>query len=421
MADINNYKCPACAGSMKFDGKLGKVVCDYCGSDYDVKEIEKLMEESGEKSDINQLDEWTCDATGWEPDGMLAYKCPSCGASLICDDTTAANSCPYCGNPTIVPSQFEGALKPELVIPFKVDKNQAIQKLHEFYGKKFFLPSAFKNENAINDVKGVYVPFWLYDGIANGETTYHAEKEHTHRQGDYEIKKVDHYAVHRKGNVKFEKIPADASSKMPDDLMDSIEPYDYKELKEFSKGYMAGYLADRYDVSKEESAERAKKRAANTLVDMLDETVTGYNSKHRTFTNINVKQGKITYAMMPVWMLSTKWKEKDYLFAMNGQTGKMVGNLPMDVAKAVITTFLTFIIPFLIAFICMGSDAVITSIAIGALISIITFFLFKGQLKSVSIARTSRNYVTGKGLNLTYKNDRFLRTTETRRKINNNN
>lgn len=420
MADINNYKCPACSGSMTFDGKLGRVVCDYCGSDYDVKEIEKLMNEGTGTASIDTPDEWTCDATGWDPNGIQAYNCPSCGASLVCDDTTAATSCPYCGNPTIVPSQLEGALKPELIIPFKIDKNQVVERLNKFYGKKFFLPSVFKNENALQEVHGVYVPFWLYDGVATGDVIYHAEKKHTSRKGDYEIEKTDHYVVHRAGNVKFEKIPADASSKMPDDLMDSIEPYNYKELQPFSKGYLAGYMADRYDVTKEENAERAKKRASNTLDKLIDDTVTGYNNKHKTISNIHVKEGKITYAMMPVWMLNTKWKDKDYTFAMNGQTGKMVGNLPMDVLKAIITTIIAFAIPFAIAFAAFGSNALIPSLGIGAIVAILTFFLFKGQLKSASVARTSMNYIVGNGLHLTHKSDKFLRSTEIKRKINKN-
>lgn len=421
MADINNYKCPNCAGTMQFDGSKGRVVCDYCGSDFDVKEIDKLMSESSESASLNTPDEWTCEATGWDPQGLQAYSCPSCGAGLVCDDTTASTSCPYCGNPTIVPSQLEGALQPEVVVPFKVDKAQAVEKLHKFYGKKFFLPKAFKNENAIQDVHGVYVPFWLYDGMACGDATYHAEKKHTTRQGDYEIEKTEHYVVHRSGEVKFEKIPADASSKMPDDLMDSIEPFDYKELQPFSKGYLAGYMADRYDVTKEENAERAKKRASNTLDDLLEETVTGYTSKHKAFSNIHVRQGKITYAMMPVWMLTTKWKDKNYTFAMNGQTGKMVGNLPMDKLKAFITTLISFVIPLAIALACLGTESIIPSLAIASLVAIITFFLFKSQLRTVAEARTSREYIVGKGLKLTRKSDRYLRTTEKRRKINNNN
>lgn len=426
MADIKNYKCPACTGTMHFVAASQKVECDYCGSDYDVAEIEKLMEESTDLSSIDTPDEWTCDAQGWDPAGMQAYQCPSCGAQLICDDTTAATSCPYCGNPTIVPEMFAGTLQPEVIIPFKLEKQQAIDKLKKHYGKKLFLPSAFKDMNHIEDVKGVYVPFWLYDGVASGNAVYHAEKTKTTRQGDYEVKKTDYYVVHRAGEVKFEKIPADASTKMPDDLMDSIEPYDYKELKPFSKGYMAGYLADRYDVTKEENAKRAKSRAAKTLQDMFDETVTGYNTRRKTIEHTNVKQGKITYAMMPVWLLSTKYNNQNYMFAMNGQTGKLVGNLPMDKVKALLTSIIVFIVTFLFGmligdgFNTSTAGIAIKFIALPCCITLLCFLGFKSQLNSVRIAKTSRDYIVGNGLRLSRKDDRFLHSREEKRKINKN-
>lgn len=425
MADINNYKCPACSGSMHYDSDSNRVVCDYCGSGYDVKDIENLMKEGSESSEMNKADEWTCNATGWDATGMNAYSCPSCGAGLVCDNNTAASSCPYCGNPTIVPTQFEGVLKPQYIIPFKIDRKKTKDKVDKYYKRKLFLPKQFKETSEFHDVQGVYVPFWLYDGVAYGDAKYHGEKVHTSRKGDYEIKKTDHYAIVRQGEVKFEKIPADASSKMPDALMDSIEPYDYKGLEEFSQGYIAGYLADRYDVSKEECADRAKKRAANTLEKLIDDSVTGYNTKTKVFCHTRVKEGTISYAMLPVWMMSTKYKNKDYLFAMNGQTGKMVGELPMDKLKAFITTIIAFMIPFIIMFAISGGLNASTTwvkfmkfFVFPALIALLTFLGFKSQLKNVRIAKTSNNYIVGKGLKLTHKRDHFTHSTETKRKIN---
>ena len=108
-------------------------------------------------------DDWGDDA-----DAMRAYSCPSCGAELICDETTAATSCPYCGNPTVVPGKFAGALKPEYVLPFKLAKEDAVKALKAHYKGKPFLPKAFSAENHVQEIKGVYVPFWMFDGEAEG-------------------------------------------------------------------------------------------------------------------------------------------------------------------------------------------------------------------------------------------------------------
>ena len=342
---VTNYKCPACTGPLRFDGATGKLQCDFCGSSYEVAEIEKLYAEKDAQAAgaFRQAEEqaaadgeWTAaSGSDWGADAekLRVYSCPSCGAELICDETTAATSCPYCGNPTVVPGQFSGVLKPDYVIPFKVSKKEAIEKLKMHYKGRPYLPKSFKDDNHIEEIQGVYVPFWMFDGKASGEASYKATTSKVYEKGDEEITETRHYEVSRAGSIGFEKIPVDASSKMPDDHMDSIEPYDYSGLKEFSTAYLPGFLADKYDVSVKDSQKRADTRCASTLEDALRGTVTGYDSCTLEHKQIDLKRGKVHYALLPVWMLHTKWNGQDFLFAMNGQTGKMVGDLPTSKGK----------------------------------------------------------------------------------------
>ena len=195
---------------------------------------------------------------------------------------------------------------------------------------KPFLPRSFTSANHIEQIQGVYVPFWLFDGGAEGAASYRASNTNVYETGDYEITETRHYHVVRAGSLAFEKIPVDASSKMPDDHMDSIEPYDYSELKPFSTAYLPGFLADKFDVTAEDSRQRADSRCAGTLRSALEKTVSGYETCSARESNTTIKRGKVHYALMPVWMLNTKWRGKDFLFAMNGQTGKLVGDLPVD-------------------------------------------------------------------------------------------
>lgn len=264
---------------------------------------------------------------------MKVYNCPSCGAELICDATTAATSCPYCDNPTIVPGQFGEVLKPDYVIPFKINKEQAIQGLKNHYIGKPLLPNAFKKQNHLEEIKGIYVPFWLFDGVAEGNMRFEATKTNTYRSGEYRITKTMYFDVHRGGQVAFEKIPVDGSTKMPDDYMDSLEPFNYEELKPFSTAYLPGYMADKYDVTVEESSKRADSRALNTTADCMRDTVSGYTGVMESHRNIHLNRGEVKYALLPVWILNTKWNGKTYMFAMNGQTGKFVGDLPEDKGK----------------------------------------------------------------------------------------
>lgn len=350
---VTNYQCPACTGPLHFVGESGKLECEYCGASYPVEEIETLYAEKEQKAaaaqqaaEENRREEdgssaeggaWDtsgfCEDWGTEGDGMRAYGCPSCGAELICDENTAATSCPYCGNPTVVPGQFSGALRPDFIIPFKLSKEEAVKALKAHYKGKIFLPKSFKNENHVQEIRGIYVPFWMFDGQAEGNARYEGTISHQYTSGDYEITETEHYDIYRAGYVDFEKVPVDASSKLPDDHMDSIEPYNYEELKPFSTAYLPGFLADKFDVTVEQSQERADQRCEATLAASLRGTVKGYTTCKMLGNNINLKRGKVHYALMPVWMLNTKWKGKDFLFAMNGQTGKMVGDLPASWGK----------------------------------------------------------------------------------------
>ena len=350
---VTNYQCPSCTGPLHFSGASGRLECEYCGASYDVAEIEALYAEKEKKAaEAQQATEeggagqgapaadggaWDtsdfCEDWGAEGDGMRAYGCPSCGAELICEESTAATSCPYCGNPTVVPGQFSGQLRPDFIIPFKLSKEDAVKALKSHYKGKFFLPKSFTAENHLQEIQGIYVPFWMFDGEAEGDAHYEATRSHTYRSGDYEITETEHYDVYRAGSISLEKIPVDASSKMSDDYMDSIEPYDYQDLKPFSTAYLPGFLADKFDVTVDQCRQRADQRCEGTLEAVLRNTVTGYNACILKQKTASLKRGKVHYALMPVWMLNTKWDGKDFLFAMNGQTGKLVGELPVNWRK----------------------------------------------------------------------------------------
>ena len=381
---VTNYQCPACTGPLHYSAKSGKLECDYCGSSFDVAEIEALYarkeaeaaaakQAADAKAEAAQAAkaeaaEATAASGGWdtsdlsrdwgaEADGLRVYSCPSCGAELICDQSTAATACPYCGNPAIVPGQFSGALRPDYILPFRLSKDDAVQALRAHYKGKPFLPRSFTSANHIEQIQGVYVPFWLFDGGAEGAASYRASNTNVYETGDYEITETRHYHVVRAGSLAFEKIPVDASSKMPDDHMDSIEPFDYAQLRPFSTAYLPGYLADKYDVTIDDSRDRADTRCRETLAQALRDTVTGYGACVTEREDIALRRGKVHYALLPVWMLSTKWNGQDFLFAMNGQTGKLVGDLPTDRGRfwgmfaaiaAPLTVALTAILQFLL-------------------------------------------------------------------------
>ena len=328
---VTNYKCPACGGPLHFSNESQDMACDYCDSHYTVAEIEAGYAQQNEQAAAAaQVQLEPGELWGENGENIRVYRCPSCGAELICDTVTAATSCPYCGNPSVVPGQLDGVLRPDLVIPFRLDREAALAALRKHYGKKRLLPRAFSAENHIEEIQGVYVPFWLFDAELDADIHYRATRTHTRETHDERIITTEHFRLHRAGTLRFERIPADASQRMPDAHMDAIEPFDYAGLKPFAMAYLAGYLADKYDVSPEQNLPRVTARAEQTARDVLRSTCLGYESVTEQGERMRLRRGKAHYALLPVWMLTTRWHDKSFLFAMNGQTGKIVGDLPVD-------------------------------------------------------------------------------------------
>ena len=334
MSELFEYKCPCCGGAISFDSTVQRMKCPYCDTEFDVEALKKYDEELQKETEEDGGMEWKTKAGGqWqegEADGVHVYVCQSCGGEIVCDETTAAARCPYCDNPVVMKGQFSDDLKPDYVIPFKLDKNAAKQGfLNHLKGKKL-LPKVFRDENHIDEIKGVYVPFWLFDADADADIRYKATRVKHWSDSDYTYTKTSYYAVYRGGRIGFQRVPVDGSSKMADELMESLEPYDFRDAVDFQTAYLAGYLADRYDVTEEQSVERANQRIRKSTEQAFASTVKGYATVVPEHTSIRLDNSRAKYALYPVWILNTTWKGNKYVFAMNGQTGKFVGNLPLD-------------------------------------------------------------------------------------------
>lgn len=335
MSDINEYKCPSCGGAIEFDSHSQKMKCPYCDTEFDLETLKKydeqLSKEAEQKDDIS---DWQTDpGKQWqegETDGMNVYTCKSCGGEIVSDENTGATSCPYCGNPVILTERFRGALRPDMVIPFKLDKKAAKEAYYKHIKGRPLLPKVFRRENHIDEIKGIYVPFWLFDADVAADARYKAIKVRTWSDSDYDYTETSYYSVDRSGNMSFVSVPVDGSSRMPDDLMESIEPYKVADAVEFQTAYLSGYLADKYDVDAQQSTDRARERMKESAQDVLRDTVKGYASVIPENTNVRISGGDAKYALYPVWILNTTWRGKKYIFAMNGQTGRMTGDLPVD-------------------------------------------------------------------------------------------
>ena len=405
-----------------FDVNSQKIKCPYCDSEFDIKEMManedlsqnyELADNAGQEWDENEMY------------GMSEYQCESCGGDIYTDSDTTATICPYCGSAVILKGRLSGVLKPDKVLPFKRTKDEALKALEEHCRKSWFIPKNFIENNKLEEVKGLYAPFWVYDADLFADIKFDCVNVRKWTQGDVEYTERKYYSVRRAGDIAFDHVPADGSSKIPDDLMESIEPFDFGQVEDFNTGYLSGYVADKYDIDQEQVRPRVKQRMTEGSVDAFRSTV-HYDEVSVSNSDVKAKSSNVDYVLYPVWLMNTKWNDQKFSFAMNGQTGKIVGNLPSDKKKlggvflatmAIMTVIATvgwFFVENEWSFIAAG-----IGLMFGALISVVIYAIIHGKLVNVEYQHGARNYYRPGSMVLRISTDDFLYKKVTKRNIKN--
>lgn len=358
---VKIYKCPGCNADMKFDANTQMLKCEYCDTELTVEAAEKLAEiqtQDSEHSDMDEIvDETEENASYGEKDAdFIKYRCASCGAELLTDEHTAATVCSYCGNPNLISERIEGEKTPAMLIPFKIDENKAREIYRNWCRKGVVTPGEFLRQNTIEKINAIYVPFWLYDYNANVKLSANCTKVRRRITGNYEYIYTDHYRVYRDVSAEYVKLPADASEKMPDDIMDKLEPFNYSELQTFAMPYLSGYTAEKYNYTNEELTNRVESRVKSYIVNEGRGTINRYESVNVVGCDVRLLKKSAKYVMLPVWILNFRYKGKEHIFAINGQTGKLVGKRPVSVARCLIAYFLMMLAAFVT---CLIGGAII--------------------------------------------------------------
>jgi hypothetical protein len=350
------YQCPTCGAALKFGADEGCLVCEYCDNKLDAAAVEKLKEDIKKTEKI--IEEEAAIEGKWERGETIDfghYNCTTCAAEMITDEHTIADMCNFCGNPTLIKSRVAGEYKPSKVIPFKVNKETVVARFKKWTSSSILVPAEFKNSAPIEEIKGVYVPYWLYDFGVDVDMNAQAKKVRTTRSANTEYVNTDHYAIKRKISVDYERLPVDGSKQLDNTFMSYVEPFEYKELKNFEMPYLSGFLAEKYSVTDKEHEKDVRRRAENYAISACRDTIVGYNSVNVTNKSTISRQKKVEYVLMPVWFLTYKYKNKPYTFAINGQTGKQVGDLPISIKK----TFVLFLATALGSFLIMNIISVV--------------------------------------------------------------
>lgn len=301
------FKCKNCGGNVVYSPERHKMYCPFCDS---IDSEEKVTEEQS------------------------IVSCINCGGPLTLNEFTSASRCPYCDNYIIFDERVSGDYQPQLIVPFVFSKEMTKKLMRDKFKSCVFAPSDFLSEVKLDSMSGMYVPFWMYDYHVRGHYDGEGNKIRTWRSGDREYTETSVYHIVRDMEADFSKMPVDASDAMPDTTMDLMEPYDYKALEAFREEYMSGFFAERYNADALNSEPRAVGKAKQDAESILRQSISGYTGLRSAQDNqVSLSRTDTNYALLPVWIYNYKYKGTDYRFHINGQTGKIIGKVPVSAKK----------------------------------------------------------------------------------------
>ncbi len=336
---VITYKCPNCGGDLRFAPSGQQYQCEFCDSKFTQQQLDELaVEEEARK--IFQEEGQSAEGEGYGAGSQagergqdaLCYNCPSCGAQIVTDGTTAATICYYCHNPVVLAGRMEGSYRPDCIIPFAVDKKKALEIFGQWIKKKKYVPEDFYSKSQIDSMTGVYFPYWLYGCQVEGKLDAQATRLTSWVAGDLRYTRTEQYDVSRQGDVEVKHVPRNALSKANRQLVEGVFPFEMDKKQPFHMGYLSGFLAENRDMDQQQFRQEVEDEVKEYAQQSLRDGISGYNSLQIRSQQSSISNASWTYALLPVWTLTYKDKRdgKIYYFACNGQTGKVCGQLPID-------------------------------------------------------------------------------------------
>ena len=310
-----SYKCPSCGAAIGYNPELKKFKCDYCLSQYTKDEMEDIYIQKHSEPKIEDLKYYTCD---------------SCGAQVISDETTTSTFCYYCHNPVILSNRLEGEFKPKKMIPFSIDKEKAKDSFMKWAGNKKFVPKDFTSSSQLEKITGIYLPYWWVDAKANIDYRGEGRNIRVWRSGDREYTETKKYQIVRQGEIDLNNISELAITKIDKILLNGIGPYRETEAVDFSMPYLSGFFAEKYNISKEEISPMIDEQINRYYSYLVGEVISGYQHVDSVDNAIDIKKKDWNYTLLPAWILTYIYHGKTYVYAVNGQTGKSFGELPLS-------------------------------------------------------------------------------------------
>ncbi|MFC0233480.1 TFIIB-type zinc ribbon-containing protein [Vagococcus entomophilus] len=336
---VITHKCPNCDGPLLFDPKNQLFHCEYCGNTY--TEADLFIQKKPTDSVATETKEPTNSTTFSSQQAGAGeaslFLCPSCGAEIVTDATTAATYCYYCHNPVVLSGRLSGEFLPQSLVPFQITKEEATENFLSWTRKKKFIPKDFFSKKQVENLTGVYFPYWNVHAELTGELSALANSVSVWVVGDVEYTQTKKFSLFRKGAISFKDLTKNALSKnTPQKMVEAVQPFTLEEALPFQTEYLAGFQAEKRDIEYASMDEEVKHELNHYSAELLSDTIYGYTTVFQRESSVDLIKQQQDYVLLPVWLVTYRSKGSDkkvYYYAMNGQTGKVSGVLPINKLK----------------------------------------------------------------------------------------
>lgn len=333
----STYHCPNCRAPIAFNPDRQLYVCDYCNSSFNQEEMNAFFakQEAKDNQKAEQEAEKEAERQKSAPEGEIhvnEYHCQNCGASVVTDETTTSTFCYYCHSPVIITTRLQGDFKPNQLLPFRIGEERAKKEFLAYCSKKKFLPSDFTSDAQLEKMTGLYLPYWYIDSDVNVNFVGQSKSVEVWRVGDYEYRETSIFLHQRQGTYNINNVNIPAFEKIDRNLLNGVEPFEPEEFQAFTTPMLQGYFTEQATVDKSEAIPIMYKEIDKIAGNMLDSSLGAADIK----TNVKTFEHhdhEWKYSLLPIWILTYNYLGKIYVYAMNGQSGRAFGEMPIDMKK----------------------------------------------------------------------------------------
>lgn len=318
------YKCPNCDGLLEYRADMRMFGCSSCPSVFSDEEVKKMFKDSG-RPDISGKSDQNIS----EVNDIDVYLCTECGAEIMTVSDIVPGACTYCQSSLAFGGRISENHLPYGVIPFQMNAEKAAGIIKEKLEKKKFIPSELLSEESLENIKGVYIPFWMADCQASGSLEGTAKRLRTWRKGDFRFTETKEYTIEREAGISFSGITAEDDGQKSRDIINALEPFDFENVQNFSSSHLSGYRAERYMINKGKAFSGIKKNVTDISEQIMNASVSGYSGFSEADFRVSIMNTDWRYILLPVWLMTYQYNGKIYKFAVNDMNGKMTGRPPI--------------------------------------------------------------------------------------------